>query len=115
MTTQTILQTRIDDVPTAVEIQNWIINYVADLLEVSASEIDPTVPFERYGLDSASAVGMTGDIEDWLNRKIDPTLLYDYPTVASFSQHLAEAFASEAASEVASEAVGESAGEARTA
>ena len=99
MTTQTISQTKADNDPTAVEIQDWIINYVASLLEVAASEIDPTIPFERYGLDSASAIGMTGDIEDWLNRKIDPTLLYDYPTVASFSQHLAEAFSSELASE----------------
>lgn len=94
MTTQTISPVREDNgLPTAVEIQDWIMAYIAELLEVDADEIDPTVPFERYGLDSASAVGMTGDIENWLGRKIDPTLLYDYPTVTSFSQHLVEEFA----------------------
>lgn len=93
MTTQTISQTpRSDRIPTAVEIQEWIVNYVADLLGVDAEEIDPNIPFERYGLDSASAVGMTGDIENWLERKIDPTLLYDYPTVAAFSKHLSDEF-----------------------
>lgn len=95
MKAQTVSQTQTpDDVPSSVEVQNWIVTYVADLLEVDADEIDPTVPFDRYGLDSASAVGMTGDIENWLGRKIDPTLLYDYPTVASFSHYLVEEFQS---------------------
>jgi acyl carrier protein len=35
---------------------------------------------------------MTGDLEDWVERKIDPTLLYDYPTIEALSQHLAEEF-----------------------
>lgn len=70
MKAQTVSQTQTpDDVPSSVEVQNWIVTYVADLLEVDADDIDPTVPFDRYGLDSASAVGMTGDIENWLGRK----------------------------------------------
>lgn len=76
--------------PSEAEIQGWIVSYLADLLEIDADEIDITVPFDGYGLDSAVAVGMTGDLEDWLGQPLDPTLLYDYPTVESFSHHLAE-------------------------
>ncbi len=76
--------------PSAIEIQDWIAVYIADLLEIDADTIDTTVSFDRYGLDSATAVGMTGDLEDWLGRKLDPMLLYDYPTVESFSHHIAE-------------------------
>ena len=76
--------------PTASEIQTWIVSYLAELLEIDADELDVTLPFDSYGLDSAVAVGMTGDLEDWLGRKLDPTLLYDYPTVQSFAKHLAE-------------------------
>jgi len=72
------------------EIQTWIVSYLAEVLEVDPDEIDPTVPFDCYGLDSAVAVGMTGDLEDWLGRNLDPTLLYDYPTVESFAHHLSE-------------------------
>jgi acyl carrier protein len=75
--------------PTAAQIQTWIASYVADLLEVEPDEIDPTLPFDRYGLDSAVAIGLTGDLEDWLGTQLDPTLLYDYPTVAALSKHLA--------------------------
>lgn len=75
-------------IPTATEIQDWIVAYLADLLEVDEDEIDVTIPFDRYGLDSSAAVGMTGDLEDWLKTEINPTLLYDYPTVEALVKHL---------------------------
>lgn len=77
-------------VPTAVEIQAWIVSYLADLLEIDPDEVNTAIPFDRYGLDSSAAVGMTGDLEDWLGTQLDPTLLYDYPTVEALAQHLAE-------------------------
>jgi acyl carrier protein len=78
----------ITKIPTTAEIQDWIVSYLADLLEVDEDEIDVTIPFDRYGLDSSAAVGMTGDLEDWLETEIDPTLLYDYPTVEALVKHL---------------------------
>lgn len=78
--------------PSTEEIQAWLVSYLAELLGIDPHEVDVTIPFDRYGLDSAAAVGMTGDLEDWLQRELDPTLLYDYPTVEAFSQHLAEEF-----------------------
>ena len=70
-------------------IQTWLMTYLAELLELDIHEVDPAVPFERYGLDSSAAIGVTCDIEDWLGCELDPTLLYDYPTVAELAQHLA--------------------------
>lgn len=80
------------ELPSTAEIQAWLVSYLAELLEIDPYEVDVTIPFDRYGLDSAAAVGMTGDLEDWLQGELDPTLLYDYPTVEAFSQHLAEEF-----------------------
>lgn len=74
----------------AADIQAWIVSYLAQLLEIDPDEINVTIPFDRYGLDSSVAVGLTGDLEDWLGRKLDPTLLYDYPTIQDLAQHLAE-------------------------
>lgn len=75
-------------VPTVAEIQAWIVSYLAELLEVDPDDVDVTIPFDRYGLDSSAAVGMTGELEDWLGCEIDPTVMYDYPTIASLVQHL---------------------------
>lgn len=74
--------------PTAAEIQDWIVAYLADLLEIEPDEVDVTISFDRYGLDSSAAVGMTGDLETWLGKELDPTLLYDYPTVEALVQHI---------------------------
>jgi acyl carrier protein len=74
--------------PTVAEIQEWIVSYVANLLEVEPEELDITIPFDRYGLDSSAAIGLTGDLQELLGCELDPTLLYDYPTVESLVQHL---------------------------
>lgn len=74
--------------PQAAEIQAWIVSYLAELLEIDPDEVDATIPFDSYGLDSSAAVGMTGDLEDWLGCKLDPTLLYDYPTIEGLAHHL---------------------------
>ncbi len=74
---------------TAEEIQEWIVKYLSNVLDTSADEIDVTVPFDDFALDSATAIGMTGELEDWLGKPVDPTLVYDYPTVEQFSKCLA--------------------------
>ena len=76
--------------PTAAEIEAWLVSYLAELLEIKRDEIDVTASFDRYGLDSSAAVGLTCDLEDWLERDIDPTLPYDYPTTEALARHLAD-------------------------
>ena len=79
--------------PDPIEIQTWIVSYLAELLEVDSELVDPTIPFDRYGLDSSAAYALTGDLEDWLGREIDPTAIYDYPTVEALSKHLSSVVA----------------------
>ncbi|WP_375493277.1 acyl carrier protein [uncultured Nostoc sp.] len=75
---------------TASEIQAWLVFYLADLLVIDMDDIDITIPFDHYGLDSSTAIGLTGDLEDWLGYRYDPTLLYDYPTIEALSKHLSK-------------------------
>ncbi len=72
------------------DIQAWLVCYLSELLEIEPSEVDVTIPFERYGLDSSAAVGMSGDLEEWLGSELDPTLMYDYPTIESLVEHLSQ-------------------------
>lgn len=77
--------------PTQIEIQNWITHHIAEQLEVEPDRIDPTIPFNRYGLDSVLAYELVGDLGTWLEKELDPTLMYNYPTIESLSQHLSSA------------------------
>ncbi len=76
--------------PTALEIQSWLVDHLAKLLKINLHEVDVKIPFDDYGLDSVVAVGLTGDLEDWLRREISPSLLYDYSTIEALAHHLAE-------------------------
>lgn len=75
---------------TTVEIQAWLVSYLGELMEIEPDEVDVRSSFERYGLDSSAAVGMTGDLEEWLGYELDPTLIYDYPTIEALAEHLSE-------------------------
>lgn len=75
---------------TAEEIQVWIVSYLAQQLEIDPDEVDVTMTFDQYGLDSSTAIGMTGELEDWMGKQLDPTLLYDYPTIKALAQELAK-------------------------
>jgi acyl carrier protein len=51
-------------------------------------EVDPNVPFQNYGLDSITAVVLSGRLERSLNLEIPPKWFINFPTVNSLSSHL---------------------------
>ena len=75
-------------------IQHWLSTQVAEQLGLVSQDIDAHAPFSAYGLDSITGVSLAGDLEEWLGISLSPTLLWDYPTVATLSQYLAETVAS---------------------
>ncbi|MDJ0730783.1 MAG: acyl carrier protein [Crocosphaera sp.] len=76
------------------KIRTWLTNKVAQTLNINTDEVDDTIPFERYGLESADIVGIMADLEDWLDCEIDdPTLMYEYPTIQEFSEYLVDNYA----------------------
>ncbi|MGK7884103.1 MAG: acyl carrier protein [Crocosphaera sp.] len=76
------------------KIRTWLIKQVAQTLNIHSDEVDEGIPFERYGLESADIVAIMADLEDWLGCEIDdPTLMYEYPTIAELSEHLADNYA----------------------
>ena len=74
---------------TAEELERWLITHLAAQLKVETTEIDPLRRLEEYGLDSLEAVALTGEIETMLGRAVDPTILWDYPSVRAVARFLA--------------------------
>jgi acyl transferase domain-containing protein/acyl-CoA synthetase (AMP-forming)/AMP-acid ligase II/dienelactone hydrolase len=73
------------------QIQTWLIHRLAEYLNLSPQNISPHQPFAYYGLDSVAAVRLTGDLEEWLETRLSPTLAYDYPTIAALAAYLSGA------------------------
>ena len=75
-------------IPTVQDIQEYLVSYLAKLLEIEPDNIKITIPFAQYNLDSVVSVALMGDLEEWLERELNPTLIYDYPTIEALAQHL---------------------------
>ncbi|BAQ66805.1 type I polyketide synthase [Geminocystis sp. NIES-3709] len=71
-------------------IQSWLKENIAQRIGVKPKQIDIYQPFINYGLDSLQAVRLTGELEEWLDCRLSPTLAYDYPNIAQLSQYLVE-------------------------
>jgi len=71
------------------EIESWLVERLRVRLRLGNERLDPRVPMSSYGLDSATAVGLAGELEEWLDRPLAPTLLYDHPTISALAGHLA--------------------------
>ena len=70
-------------------IQSWLISRLSTEMKLPQTQIDPQLELYQYGLDSMVAVSVSGDLENWLGRKISPTLFYNYPSIQSAADHLA--------------------------
>jgi acyl carrier protein len=69
--------------------RGWLLDRVALYLGRDADTIDPTVPLAEYGMDSVCALSLCGDLEDEFGLLVEPTLLWDHPTVQALLAFLA--------------------------
>lgn len=74
---------------TAEHLEQWFVTRISDALSVAPDEVDIDAPLSDHGLDSLSALTMTGELETMLDRKLPATLFWEYPTIARLSKHLA--------------------------
>ncbi|NMF65577.1 AMP-dependent synthetase [Brasilonema octagenarum UFV-E1] len=74
------------------EIQTWLISHLALYLNIPPDEIDIQEPFTAYGLDSAVAVSMTGELGQWIGCELAIILFWEYPSIEILAQYLAEEY-----------------------
>jgi acyl carrier protein len=70
-------------------IVDWLVSRLARESGIDADEIDLGQPFASFGVDSARALLLVGDLEAWLGRRLPPIVLWNYPTVEALARHLA--------------------------
>jgi acyl carrier protein len=73
-----------------VAIQSWLSDWLVARAGVQPSDIDLEKPFAEYGLDSMTAVELSGEIEDWSGVALTPIVAWNYPTVSRLSAFIAD-------------------------
>ena len=71
------------------EITAWCVAHLAKALRRPEEKIDPQTKFARLGVDSAMAVYLVAELEEWLGRELAPEVAFEYPTIAELARHLA--------------------------
>ncbi len=71
----------------------WLVDNLAEQLEVEPNEIDKCKPIENYGLDSAQGMIMVSRAEKQFGLEFSPMFLRHYPTIEALAERLAEELA----------------------
>lgn len=74
----------------AATLRRWLTLQLAQKLKVDPARLDGSTSFMDYGLDSVDAAEIADKLERWLDRPLDTTLLWDYPTLDALVGHLIE-------------------------
>ncbi|BFU45363.1 beta-ketoacyl synthase N-terminal-like domain-containing protein [Krasilnikovia sp. MM14-A1004] len=70
------------------DVRRWLTERLAAHVGIPAGEIDPDRPFADYGVGSRDAVGIAGELEDLLDRPIEPIALWQHPTLRRLADSL---------------------------
>ena len=70
------------------DLREWLVNYLAEALNVRAESIDPRTHFDQLGLDSVLTLTLAGDLELPLRRSISETIVFDYPSIEKLARYL---------------------------
>jgi acyl carrier protein len=62
--------------------------FLAKILHTDAGKINPDADFDRLGLDSVMAVALILDLEEWSGRDLEPSLLFEYPTINELAKYV---------------------------
>jgi len=72
------------------EVRGWLVSRIAKRLTMEPEEIPTDQPVTRLGIDSTEAVVISGELQEWLGRRVPPTVVWDHPTIDALARHLGE-------------------------
>ncbi len=72
------------------QVEEWLVNYLSLLLKTPEDEIDIDQSFESYGMDSATVIGLTGDLAEWTALDLEETTVYNHPTIAQLAKFISQ-------------------------
>jgi acyl carrier protein len=70
-------------------VEAWLLDWMVQRGGVPPNVVDADRPFAEYGLDSVTAVQLSGELEDWLHVRLTPVVAWNYPTPATLARYLA--------------------------
>jgi acyl-CoA synthetase (AMP-forming)/AMP-acid ligase II/acyl carrier protein len=70
-------------------VKTWLCQWLIARVGIDPAEIEMDRRFDDYGLDSLTAVELSGELEDWSGVELTPTNAWEHPTVTSMAELVA--------------------------
>ena len=69
-------------------VQYWLQQLIANYQSLEAEDINILKPIAEYGLTSVTMMKLLGDISEKVDQEVDPTLIWEYPTIDELSDKI---------------------------
>lgn len=79
------------DIQDEAQVQAWLSARIRRYLQAIPGEIDPDQPLSTYGLDSTISIQLIEEISQLTQQQVEPTLLWEYPTLNALSARISQA------------------------
>ena len=66
----------------------WLVSELARRVKCPESQVDTAKSFDAYGLDSRTAVQVSGALEKIVERRLSPAILFEHETTDDLADHL---------------------------
>ena len=73
---------------TVEQLREWLRQWVIKTTGLPAEEITNDKPMQSFGLSSRDVVILSGELENLLDKQLDATIAYQYPTIQALAQQL---------------------------
>ncbi len=83
-------------------VRDWLGQWLIARVGIDPLEIDVRRKFDDYGLDSLTAVELSGELADWSSVELTPTNAWEHPTIESMAELVADGLIGSAPEVVAS-------------
>src|SRR6185437_8953882 len=72
------------------DIRAWIVTELARALNVERTSIDAAAPLYTLGVDSLTAITLTGALAEWLGYEVPATLMWDHGSIDAIARALGD-------------------------
>jgi acyl carrier protein len=70
------------------DIERWLVDALSRHLQRAPDAIGTEIAFADMGVDSLMAIAITNDLEHLLRERLDATVMFAYPSIATLAAHL---------------------------
>ena len=72
------------------QIVDFLTTTLAGIFDTNSQDLDADLDFDSYGLNSSSAIIMLGELEEFIDMDLSPSVLFEHDTINKLATYIAK-------------------------